>query len=70
MKDFIEIEVQFLSPVSISAAGMIPVKRKRKYRGRMTFWGGTDSQSTVPRGTNDEVRRMVENLIEDLGEGV
>jgi uroporphyrinogen decarboxylase len=55
--------------VQVSAAGMDPADLKRKYRGRMAFWGGTDSQGLVPRGTVDEVRRMVEKLIEDLGEG-
>jgi uroporphyrinogen decarboxylase len=69
IEDFIEIGVQCLNPVQVSAAGMNPVELKRKYRGRMAFWGGTDSQGIVPRGTTDEVRRMVEKLIEELGEG-
>jgi uroporphyrinogen decarboxylase len=69
IEDFIDIGVQCLNPVQTSAAGMVPAELKRKYRGRMAFWGGTDSQHTVPRGTPEEVRRMVENLIEDLGEG-
>jgi uroporphyrinogen decarboxylase len=69
IEDFIDIGVQCLNPVQVSAAGMDPAELKRKYRGRMAFWGGTDSQSLVPRGTADEVRRMVEKLIEDLGEG-
>jgi len=69
IEDFIDIGVQCLNPVQVSAAGMVPAELKRKYRGRMAFWGGTDSQGIVPRGTPDEVRRMTENLIEDLGEG-
>ena len=69
IEDFIEIGVQCLNPVQVSAAGMIPADLKRKYRGRMAFWGGTDSQAVVPGGTTDEIRRMVENLIEELGEG-
>jgi uroporphyrinogen decarboxylase len=69
IEDFIEIGIECLNPVQVSAAGMIPADLKRKYRGRMAFWGGTDSQGTVPRGTPDEVRQMVENLIEDLGDG-
>ena len=69
IEDFIEIGIECLNPVQVSAAGMIPADLKRKFRGRMAFWGGTDSQGTVPRGTPDEVKRMVEHLIEDLGEG-
>jgi uroporphyrinogen decarboxylase len=35
----------------------------------MAFWGGTDSQNIVPRGSVADVKRMVERLIEDMGEG-
>ena len=68
-EDFIDIGAQCLNPVQVSAAGMVPAELKRKYRGRMAFWGGTDSQGIVPRETPDEVRRMVETLIDELGEG-
>jgi len=69
IEDFIDIGVQCLNPVQVSAAGMVPVELKREFRGRMAFWGGTDSQNLVPRGTPADVRRMVERLIEDMGEG-
>jgi uroporphyrinogen decarboxylase len=69
IEDFIDIGVQCLNPVQVSAAGMVPAELKRKFRGRMAFWGGTDSQHLVPRGTSADVRRMVERLIEDMGEG-
>jgi uroporphyrinogen decarboxylase len=69
IEDFIDIGVQCLNPVQVSAAGMVPAELKRKFRGRMAFWGGTDSQGLVPRGAPGEVRRMVERLVEDLGEG-
>jgi uroporphyrinogen decarboxylase len=69
IEDFIEIGVECLNPVQTSAAGMDPALLKQKYRGRMAFWGGTDSQGTVPRGSVPEVTRMVENLIERFGGG-
>ncbi len=69
IEDFIDIGIECLNPVQVSAAGMIPADLKRKFRGRMAFWGGTDSQGTVPRGTPADVRRMVERLVEDLSEG-
>ena len=69
IEDFLEIGVQCLNPVQTSAVGMVPADLKRQYRGRMAFWGGTDSQATVPRGTVPQVKAMVERLIEDLGEG-
>jgi uroporphyrinogen decarboxylase len=58
-----------VNPVQPQAAGMNPAELKKKYRGRMAFWGGTDSQGIVPRGSVADVKRMVEWLIEDVGEG-
>jgi uroporphyrinogen decarboxylase len=67
--DLIEMGVDGLNPVQPQAAGMNPADLKKRYRGRMAFWGGTDSQNIVPRGSVADVKRMVEGLIEDLGEG-
>jgi uroporphyrinogen decarboxylase len=67
--DLIEIGVDVLNPVQLAAKGMDPVELKRKYRGRMAFWGATNSQSTLPRGTVFDVNRMVEQRVEQLGEG-
>jgi len=67
--DLIEMGVDGLNPVQPQAAGMNPAGLKKTYRGRMAFWGGTDAQDTVPRGTVADVKRMVERLIEDMGEG-
>jgi uroporphyrinogen decarboxylase len=69
IEDLIEIGVDILNPVQPTAAGMDPVALKKKYRGRMAFWGGTDNQSIFPRGTVQEVKKMVEDLIEQMGEG-
>lgn len=67
--DLIEMGVDGLNPVQPQAAGMHPAELKKRYRGRMAFWGGTDVQNIVPRGSVAEVKRMVEELIEDMGEG-
>jgi len=67
--DLIEMGVDGLNPVQPQAAGMNPAELKKKYRGRMAFWGGTDSQNIVPRGSTTDVKRMVEELIEAMGEG-
>ncbi len=65
----IEMGVDGLNPVQPQAAGMNPAALKKTYRGRMAFWGGTDAQGIVPRGSVADVQRMVERLIEDMGEG-
>ncbi len=67
--DLIEIGVEVLNPVQPLATGMHPADLKKKYRGRLAFWGGTESQTIVPRGTVADVKKMVERLIEDMGEG-
>jgi uroporphyrinogen decarboxylase len=67
--DLLEMGVDALNPVQPQAAGMNPADLKKKYRGRMAFWGGTDSQDIVPRGSVADIEQMVERLIEDMGEG-
>ena len=57
---FIDAGIDILNPIQCSAAGMDPVHLKKKYDGRMAFWGGgVETQSTLPFGTPDEVRREV-----------
>lgn len=69
IEDLIEIGVEVLNPVQPMAGGMNPVELKKKYRGRLALWGGTDTQTIVPRGSVADVKRMVEELIEQVGEG-
>ena len=67
--DLIDIGVDALNPVQVTAAGMDPVELKKKYAGRMAFWGGMDTQQTLPRGSVEDVKRMTEQRIEEMGEG-
>jgi uroporphyrinogen decarboxylase len=67
--DLIEIGVDVLHPVQVSAKGMDPGTLKAKYGHRLSFWGAIDTQRVLPLGTPDEVRAEVERRIEDLGEG-
>jgi uroporphyrinogen decarboxylase len=69
IEDLIGIGVEALNPVQVSAAGMDPVELKRKYRGRMAFWGAMDTQTVLPRGSVEDVEKMVEDRIEQMGEG-
>lgn len=46
-----------------------PVALKREYGEYLAFWGGAGSQSTLSRGTPDEVRDEVKRLIETVGAG-
>lgn len=69
LDDLIEIGVDALNPVQTSAVGMDPVQLKKKYGDRLCFWGAIDTQSVLNRGTVQDVKKMVEDRIEQLGEG-
>jgi uroporphyrinogen-III decarboxylase len=70
MKDFVEMGVDILNPLQLSADGMDPVKIKEEFGGKLAFWGGgVDTQRTLPFGTPDEVRREVRERIKILSPG-
>lgn len=69
MDDLIEIGVDILNPVQPTATGMNPIALRKKYRGRIAFWGGPDPQYTLPSGTVAEVKKVVEDLVEGMSEG-
>jgi len=69
LDDLVEIGVDVLNPVQTTARGMEPAELKRKYRGRLAFWGAMDTQHVLPFGTVADVKRMVEERIEHMGEG-
>jgi len=69
IEDLIEIGVDILNPVQITAANMDPVELKKKYGGRIVFWGAMDNHTILPRGSVSDVKRMVEERIEQMGEG-
>ncbi len=60
MEDFIDMGMDIVNPVQLSAAGMNGPELKEKYGDRLTFWGGgVDTQHTLPYGTPEEVYREV-----------
>jgi uroporphyrinogen decarboxylase len=54
LDDLIEIGVDVLNPVQVSAFAD-PELVKQRYGDRLAFWGGIDTQTTLPRGTPQEV---------------
>ncbi|MFB3882378.1 MAG: uroporphyrinogen decarboxylase family protein [Armatimonadota bacterium] len=68
--DLIEVGVDALNPVQVSAAGMDTAELKRDFGRDITFWGGgCDTQHVLNRGTPDEVREEVRRRIADLAPG-
>lgn len=69
--DFIEIGIDTLNPVQVSAREMGDTARlKREFGADLCFWGGIDTQHILPYGTPDGVRQETLRLIRDFsGEG-
>lgn len=69
MDDLIDIGVDAINPVQVSARGMEPAELKRRWGSKMVFWGGIDTHHVLSRGSPAEVRAEVERRIEELGRG-
>jgi uroporphyrinogen decarboxylase len=67
--DFIDIGIDALNPVQVSAKNMDPAALKREFGDRIAFWGGIDSQRLLPHGTPDDVRAEVRRIAGILGRG-
>jgi len=65
--ELIEIGIEVLNPVQPEA--MDPVKLKQKYGNKLAFWGTVGTQSTMPFGTPKEVKKVVKQRIETVGDG-
>ena len=63
--DFIEIGIDAINPVQISAAGMDPAELKDQFGGRIVFWGGgVDTQTVLPTATPAQVKVEVKKNME------
>ena len=68
--NLIDIGVDILNPIQVSAEGMGDTKYlKKKYGKYLTFWGGIDAQFVLPFGSINDVRLEVEHRISDLSGG-
>jgi uroporphyrinogen decarboxylase len=68
--DLIEMGVDILNPVQISAPGMAPGKLKEKFGRDIVFWGGAiDSQHVLPFASPEVVREEVRKNLEILKPG-
>ena len=65
--DLIEIGVNVLNPLQPEV--MDPAAIKREFGKDLAFWGGLGTQTTLPFGSPDEVRRTVRGLITTVGDG-
>jgi uroporphyrinogen decarboxylase len=66
IRDLIEVGIDALNPVQVSAADMDTERLKREYGRDLTFWGGIDTHRVLPLGTPAEVREEVKRRIDHL----
>jgi uroporphyrinogen decarboxylase len=67
--DFIEMGVDILNPIQVSAQGMEPAGLKRDFGHALCFHGALDIQAVLSQGTPDQVRAEVARLWHVLGQG-
>ena len=66
--DLVEIGVDVLNPVQVSAIGDTAELKARR-GDRLTFWGGIGTQYVLPRGSVEDVKAEVRRRIHDLAPG-
>jgi uroporphyrinogen decarboxylase len=68
--DFIDLGVDVLNPIQVSAAGMGDTRRlKEEFGDLLTFWGAIDTHHVLPYGTPEAVREEVRTRLRHLGPG-
>jgi uroporphyrinogen decarboxylase len=65
--DLVDVGVDAVNPVQVTAKDMEPERLKEAYGDRICFWGGINTQETLPFGTPEEVRAAVRSTIDTLG---
>lgn len=68
--DLVEVGVDCLNPIQVSAAGMDDTRKmKAEFGDKLTFWGGIDTHHVLPKGTPEEVREEVRLRLSHLAPG-
>jgi uroporphyrinogen decarboxylase len=66
--DFVDVGVDVLNPVQVSALGDT-AQLKARHGDRIAFWGGIDTQHVLPQGSEADVEEEVRRRIRDLAPG-
>ena len=67
--DLIELGLDAINPVQVSAKGMELSGLKRDFGDKLTFHGGIDHQNILARGTVEDVRKEVKRAIDIMSHG-
>lgn len=69
LPDLIEIGLDVYESVQPEAKDNIPYRLKELYGKKISFWGGLGSQSIVPFGKPEEIKKEVRKLCDVMGKG-
>ena len=69
LDDLIDIGLDIINPVQVTARGMDPADLKQRFGSRLSFWGGIDTQRLLPHAAANEVRENVRGMMKTLGDG-
>ncbi len=67
MPDLIDMGMDILEPCQVHLPGMSPERLKRDFGKHIVFYGGINTQQTLPFGSEEDVRREVHERIRVLG---
>ena len=62
LPDLVDIELDVLESLQVEARGMDPYRIKKEFGTNLALWGGLGSQSLIPFGTPDEIRKEINHL--------
>ena len=67
IEDLIELGLNLLDPIQPKASGMDAENLYRLFGGRISFYGGIDTQNLLPHGTPEDIEKEVLRYIRTLG---
>ncbi|AQT68678.1 methylcobalamin:coenzyme M methyltransferase [Anaerohalosphaera lusitana] len=67
--DLLELGVEVLDPLQVTAHGMVPAELKEAYGDKLCFSGGVDEQHLLREGDERAVCESVVELLDDMAKG-
>lgn len=67
--DLIDLGIDILNPVQVTARHMDPARLKSEFGAHLSFWGAVDTQRVLPFGTPTDVEAEVRLRISQLARG-
>ena len=67
--DFIEMGIDVLDPIQVTARDMNPTELKKEFGCKLCFSGGVDEQNLLRTGSTDDVRNYVKIFLDIMAPG-